>query len=103
LFASRRSLRRFDRSVLLRQHRPRVVQKHPSSLGQLDTPSLAAEELCAEVAFHRLDTVAQMRLLHAEALRGTGNVSFFGDSDEMPEMFELNVHAKIRMDIAAFI
>ena len=38
-----------------------------------------------------------------EPFSGTGDMSFFGNGNEMPEMLEVNVHAKIRMDIAVFI
>src|SRR5262249_7743349 len=103
LFPSRRASCCFNSAILLHEHRASVVQQHASGFGELDTAGLAAKKLYTESLLHSLDTMTEVRLLHAQPLRGPRNVSFLSHGYEMPEMPDFHVHTEIRMKIAIFI
>ena len=52
----------------------------------MNTACSSVEELCINFAFDRLDALTERRLLHAKPLRGSCDVPFFSDSDEIPKV-----------------
>jgi hypothetical protein len=65
---------------------PRTVQQEHACFGQFDASRQAAKQLGADLALQPLDLHAQRRLPDTEALRGTCEVPFLGDHNEIPQM-----------------
>jgi hypothetical protein len=62
------------------------LQERAAGLRHLHPACFAAEKLHMELAFDRLNLLAERWLLHAEPLGGPGDVPLFRDSDDIAEM-----------------
>ena len=87
----------------MREHRPGVIEEHPTRLRQIDSARLAAEELDAELALDLPDALAEWRLLHAELFGRAGDVAFLGDCEKVPQVFEIDGHIDGDIDFAETI
>src|SRR3954451_20384783 len=100
LLASRGAPSGFERMIVLRKYRTRIIEKNAPGLGQLDAARLAVKQLDIEFQLDRLNPLAQRRLLHPEPLGGSRDMCFFRDRDELPEMSELHSHIQFHMNCA---
>src|SRR5262249_34077945 len=82
----------------VREHRPGAVEKHATSVRQIDSARLATEELDPELAFDFLDSLAEWRLLHAELFRRARDVALLGDREKVPPILEFDSHIENDID-----
>ena len=85
-FASGGAPCRFKGMIELSKDRAGIVEEGAPGIGQIDTARLSVEEPRIKFAFDRLDALTERRLLHAKPLRGSCDVPFFSDSDEIPKV-----------------
>src|SRR3954468_23196080 len=97
LLAPRRTPYCFERAVVMRERRARSIEENPPGFGQFDPARLAPKQLDIELGLDRLDPLAERWLLHTEPLGCPGNVSLFGDNDEVPKVSQL--HCYIHFDM----
>src|SRR5262245_1638551 len=83
---------RFKCLVEMRQHGAGIVQENAPGVGQLDPARLAPKQLHIKLTFHSLDAEAERGLLHAKPLRGSCNMSFLRNCDEVSEVSQLHSH-----------
>lgn len=89
LLATRRASRRVDGAVKVGAHRARIRKQGAAGIGELNATRPSPQQLNIELALHRLQLLAEGRLLHAESLSGSGDVAFFGDGKYDPVRFQL--------------
>jgi hypothetical protein len=87
----------------VREHRPGVVEEHATSIRQIDSARLSAEQLDIELELYLLDALAEWRLLHAEFFGRAGDVAFLGDREKVPQVFEIKIHIDNDIDFAEII
>src|SRR5215467_11189266 len=90
LLAPRRAPSCFKGVIELGEDSARIDKEGAPGIGQLNTACSSVEQLHIEFALHRLDALTERRLLHAKSLGGARNVSFLGDSDEIPAVPQLH-------------
>src|SRR5262245_16929207 len=90
--SARGTPRRFKCLAEVRQHGTGIVEENAPGFGQLDTARLAAKQLHIKLAFHCLDAEAERGLLHAKPLRGSRDMPFLRDCDEVSKVPQLQSH-----------
>jgi hypothetical protein len=103
LLAARRTPRRFECAVILRDRSACAIEQDTSSRGQLDAARLAAKKLSVEFGFDCLDSLAEGRLLHTEPFGGPRDVAFLGYCNELAEVSQLHSHMRSDMYFAQTI
>jgi hypothetical protein len=73
---------RFQSTFKVGKHRAGLGEQRAAGVGQLNATGLAVKQLNVKLSFHRLDLLAQRRLLHAELFSGSRYVPFLGDRNE---------------------
>src|SRR5262249_45187709 len=101
--SARDTPRRFKGLVEVRQHGPHIVEERAPSVRQIDPTCFAMEQLHIELTFHRLDAEAERRLLHAKPLRGSRDMPFLRNGDEVSKVPQLHSHTQIGMNFAVAI
>jgi hypothetical protein len=76
----------------MRQHGAGIVEENAPGVGQLDPARLAAKQLHAELAFHCFNPEAERGLLHAKPLRGSCDMPFLRNGDEVSKVPQLHSH-----------
>ncbi len=66
------------------------TQEHGPGRGQLDLALVAQQQRRADLLLELADLLAQRRLGHVQALRGTAEVQLLGDGDEVAQVAELH-------------
>src|SRR5262245_56123963 len=94
---------RFKCLLEMRQHGTGIIEENAPGVGQLDPTRLAAKQLHVKLALHCLDAEAERRLLHAKALRGSGDMPFLRNGDEISKVPQLHSHTWIGMSFAVVI
>jgi hypothetical protein len=84
--------------IELSEDRAGIVEKGAPGVGEFDTARLSVKELHIEFAFDRLDALTERRLLHAEPRRGSRDVPFVGNGDEIPKVSQLHCHIRNDMN-----
>jgi hypothetical protein len=82
---------------------PSFVEEGTASIGQLNAARPAAKQLHVKFPFDRLDQSTERWLLDAEPLRCPRNMTFFSDSDEVPEMSQFHCHTQAGMNFGVTI
>jgi hypothetical protein len=90
LLASRRAPCRIESMIELSKDRSGIVEKGAPGVGQFDTARLSVKKLDIQLAFDRLDTLTERRLLHAKPLRSPRDVTLLGNSDEILQVPEFH-------------
>ena len=62
---------------------PGSRKQRPSGFGELHLPSAAHKQVAAKLALEPADRAGQARLREVNSRRGTGEVTFLGDGDEV--------------------
>src|SRR5262245_45424603 len=83
---------RFKCLVEVRQHGASIVEENAPSVGQFDPARLTTKQLHVKLAFHCLDAEAERRLLHAKPLRGSCDMPFLRNGDEVSKVPQLHSH-----------
>src|SRR5215470_750678 len=101
--ASRCAPRRFKRAIEVGECRTGACKEGATGVSQLNSARHAAEQLYVDFLLDRLDEAAERRLRNTKALRRAGDVPFFGDGDDVPEMPEFHCHTLQGMRIGSKI
>jgi hypothetical protein len=73
-----------------------VIEEDAAARKERHAARCSLEERSAELVFERADRSTERRLAHVKAQRGATHVTFFGDCDEISDLFE--AHAIIVRD-----
>src|SRR5262245_56631239 len=103
LLTPSRASRRLICIVKLSKYGAGIVEESAAGSGELDAARLAAEQLRVKLSFDPLGQLTKRRLLHAKPLRRARDVPFLGDSDEVPEMFQVQCHMKSHINFVWII
>ncbi|MDT4875176.1 hypothetical protein FQZ97_1105250 [compost metagenome] len=76
--------------VDLDQYPSRFFKEQPSGLAQFDPTIGTLEQPRANLLLQRLDLLAQGRLGDAQGQRGTAEMQFFGDGDEVTQVTQFH-------------
>ena len=86
--------RRFDGGLDLHQRQPRMIEKGPAGVGQLDAARAADKQLHADLIFEIPDLAAERRLGGMQPpFRRHREAAFLGDRDEIAKMAQLHAPA----------
>ena len=80
-----------------------IVEESAPSVRQFDSACFAAKQLHIKLTFHRLNPEAERGLLHAKPLRGSCDMPFLRNGDEVSKVPQFHSHTKIGMIFAAAI
>ena len=103
LLTSGRAACRFNSVVKTLKYCPSIDEERAASVGQLHAARLAAKQLHVKFPFDRLDQSTERWLLDVEPLRCPCNMTFFSDSDEVPEMSQFHCNTQAGMNFGATI
>jgi hypothetical protein len=103
LLTSGRPACRFNGVVKTLKYCPSIDEERAASVGQLHAARLAAKQLHVKFPFDRLDQSTERWLLDVEPLRCPRNMTFFSDSDEVPEMSQFHCHTQTGMNFGVTI
>lgn len=75
------------RRIDLKQRQPRVIEKNPARIGQVDTASAARKKCDADLRFQIAHLPAQRRLRRVQPSFGReGETALFGDGNKVTQM-----------------
>lgn len=83
--------RRFHCGIDLRKRQPRMVEKGPAGIGQLDAARATDKQLRADLVFKIPDLTAERRLGRMQPpLRRHREAALLGDGEKIPKMAQLH-------------
>ena len=86
--------RRLNGCLDLHQRQPRMIEKDPAGVGQLDATRAADKQLNADLIFEVSDLTAQRGLGRVQpSFRRHREAAFIGDRDEIAKMSQLHASA----------
>ena len=77
-------------SACLQRNSLDAIQEGAPGLGQFRTVRDTVEQACTDFRLQILDLLAERRLSNAKAGRGTGEVAFFGNRQEITQVTKLH-------------
>jgi hypothetical protein len=78
----------------MRKYCAGIIEERATSIGKFNPARLAAKQLHVKLSFYRLDLRTERWLLHVEPLRGSCDVTFFGDGDEITKVSKFHCHTQ---------
>jgi hypothetical protein len=93
LLAASRATHGLDRTLGLREHRPRLAEQHGADVGELDSTGAPLEQLDPELRLQRADLLGERLLGDVQPPGRAGEVALLRDGDEVAQLAQLRRHA----------